>query len=232
MSKALADQATELASRDFHPSLLFSPQSSDWSHCESESPLPPFPPSPQAPARPLWPSASACCLSPWAFCPPPRCAAAPPRIDPQYIRCKPTDILQIHSSPLTDCLLPVAHKCTAAPPQIHNRSTVDPLHICCIFTQHCDWLLLTLHTSGAQVHCCSASDFVTGWANQSGGKTRDMFNKAVGGVLFIDEAYRWQCGCCGEGSFQLRLRGPWQNIQFTEALSFFCGSETNVNPAG
>lgn len=37
---------------------------------------------------------------------------------------------------------------------------------------------------------CSAGDFVTGYANQSAGKTREMFQKALGGVLFIDEAYR------------------------------------------
>lgn len=37
---------------------------------------------------------------------------------------------------------------------------------------------------------CSAGDFVTGYANQSAGKTRDMFQQALGGVLFIDEAYR------------------------------------------
>ncbi len=44
--------------------------------------------------------------------------------------------------------------------------------------------------ASSEVHSCSASDFTTGYANQSGGKTRDMFEKAVGGVLFIDEAYR------------------------------------------
>ena len=41
-----------------------------------------------------------------------------------------------------------------------------------------------------QVVECSATDFVTGYANQSSGKTREMFEQAVGGVLFIDEAYR------------------------------------------
>lgn len=37
---------------------------------------------------------------------------------------------------------------------------------------------------------CSAGDFVTGYANQASGKTREMFEKALGQVLFIDEAYR------------------------------------------
>lgn len=41
-----------------------------------------------------------------------------------------------------------------------------------------------------QVVECSAGDFVTGYVNQSSGKTREMFEKALGGVLFIDEAYR------------------------------------------
>ena len=36
----------------------------------------------------------------------------------------------------------------------------------------------------------SASDFVTGFANQASGKTREIFRLALGGVLFIDEAYR------------------------------------------
>ncbi|KAG2492324.1 hypothetical protein HYH03_009275 [Edaphochlamys debaryana] len=42
----------------------------------------------------------------------------------------------------------------------------------------------------AELVACSASDFVTGYANQASGKTRELFKKAVGGVLFIDEAYR------------------------------------------
>ena len=52
-----------------------------------------------------------------------------------------------------------------------------------------------------EVVACSASDFVTGYASQSSGKTREMFNSALGKVLFIDEAYRlgppcsgWRCG--------------------------------------
>ena len=42
----------------------------------------------------------------------------------------------------------------------------------------------------SEVVSCSASDFVTGYVNQSSGKTRQVFTKALGGVLFIDEAYR------------------------------------------
>ena len=42
----------------------------------------------------------------------------------------------------------------------------------------------------SEVVSCSASDFVTGYVNQASGKTREVFAKAVGGVLFIDEAYR------------------------------------------
>ncbi|KAG2423774.1 hypothetical protein HXX76_015050 [Chlamydomonas incerta] len=44
--------------------------------------------------------------------------------------------------------------------------------------------------ASSEVVSCSASDFVTGYVNQASGKTREVFAKAVGGVLFIDEAYR------------------------------------------
>lgn len=37
---------------------------------------------------------------------------------------------------------------------------------------------------------CSASNFTTGYAGQSGARTREMFDKALGKVLFIDEAYK------------------------------------------
>ncbi len=43
----------------------------------------------------------------------------------------------------------------------------------------------------ADVVECSASDLVTGYAGQAAGKTRQVFDRAVGGVLFVDEAYRW-----------------------------------------
>lgn len=36
----------------------------------------------------------------------------------------------------------------------------------------------------------SAGDFVTGYVNQSAGKTRQVFEQALGRVLFVDEAYR------------------------------------------
>lgn len=44
--------------------------------------------------------------------------------------------------------------------------------------------------ASADVLDCSVNDFVTGYVNQASGKTREMFEKALGGVLFIDEAYR------------------------------------------
>ena len=52
-------------------------------------------------------------------------------------------------------------------------------------------LLTSLNLLGrTDVVECSASDFVTGYTGQSGNKTREMFKSALGGVLFIDEAYR------------------------------------------
>jgi AAA+ superfamily predicted ATPase len=41
---------------------------------------------------------------------------------------------------------------------------------------------------------CSASDFITGYLGQAGEKTRELFKSALGGVLFIDEAYRLNPG--------------------------------------
>ncbi|MEW5313864.1 MAG: hypothetical protein WDW38_005396 [Sanguina aurantia] len=37
---------------------------------------------------------------------------------------------------------------------------------------------------------CSAKDFTTGYVGQASAKTREMFDKGVGKVMFIDEAYR------------------------------------------
>lgn len=44
--------------------------------------------------------------------------------------------------------------------------------------------------ASSEVVECSASDFLTGYANQASGKTRDIFERALGTVLFVDEAYR------------------------------------------
>lgn len=52
-------------------------------------------------------------------------------------------------------------------------------------------LLASLNLLGrTDVVECSASDFVTGFTGQAGNKTRELFRSALGGVLFIDEAYR------------------------------------------
>lgn len=45
--------------------------------------------------------------------------------------------------------------------------------------------------ASSQLVACSASDFVTGYVNQAAGKTRELFDSALGQVLLIDEAYRW-----------------------------------------
>lgn len=43
----------------------------------------------------------------------------------------------------------------------------------------------------SKVELVSASDFSTGFIGQAAGKARQIFERAVGGVLFIDEAYRF-----------------------------------------
>lgn len=50
--------------------------------------------------------------------------------------------------------------------------------------------------STAEVHECSATDLVAGFVGQTGPKTIKLLEKALGRVLFIDEAYR-----LGEGQF-------------------------------
>ena len=48
----------------------------------------------------------------------------------------------------------------------------------------------------AEVVECSSSDMVAQYVGQTGPKTKKLFEKALGKVLFIDEAYR-----LGEGHF-------------------------------
>lgn len=50
--------------------------------------------------------------------------------------------------------------------------------------------------SSTVVHECSATDLVAGFIGQTGLKTIEVLNQALGAVLFIDEAYR-----LGEGNF-------------------------------
>lgn len=50
--------------------------------------------------------------------------------------------------------------------------------------------------STAAVHECSATDLVAGYVGQTGPKTIQLLEKALGKVLFVDEAYR-----LGEGVF-------------------------------
>jgi hypothetical protein len=50
--------------------------------------------------------------------------------------------------------------------------------------------------SSTAVHECSATDLIAGFVGQTGLKTIEVLNEALGAVLFIDEAYR-----LGEGNF-------------------------------
>lgn len=44
--------------------------------------------------------------------------------------------------------------------------------------------------SSTEVIECSASDLVADYVGQTGHKTRQLFERALGKVLFVDEAYR------------------------------------------
>ena len=44
--------------------------------------------------------------------------------------------------------------------------------------------------SSTTVHECSATDLIAGFVGQTGLKTIEVLNEALGAVLFIDEAYR------------------------------------------
>lgn len=50
--------------------------------------------------------------------------------------------------------------------------------------------------STSDVHECSATDLVAGYVGQTGPKTIQLLEKALGKVSFVDEAYR-----LGEGAF-------------------------------
>eukprot|EP00775_Hariotina_reticulata_P004272 gene4272-4525_t len=67
-------------------------------------------------------------------------------------------------------------------------------------------------------------DFVTGYANQSAGKTRQMFEKALGQVLFIDEAYRLNPNIGGQFMSEqienLLAVNPGLKSRFSERLTF------------
>ena len=74
--------------------------------------------------------------------------------------------------------------------------------------------------TSSDVVSCSATDFVTGYANQSGGKTREMFDKALGQVLFIDEAYRCVAAEPGVGACALAVAIRARHLTGTCGVSY------------
>lgn len=87
-----------------------------------------------------------------------------------------------HSLVLPLCLSPQTIPTTSLPTTGTGKTTV---------ARRVGSLFMSLGILASdQVVECSAGDFVTGYVNQAAGKTREMFERALGGVLFIDEAYR------------------------------------------
>lgn len=74
----------------------------------------------------------------------------------------------------------------------------------------------------------SAGDFTTGYVGQSANKTNEIFESALGQVLFIDEAYRYEQ--LAHYSTPRQLRSPFAMLVCNMQRMFCLTAVTAVGP--
>lgn len=85
------------------------------------------------------------------------------------------------------------------------------------------------HLASAEVVECSATDLVGQWVGHTGPKTKGVFEKALGKVLFIDEAYRLSEGHFAKEAMD-EIVGLMTNERFADKLVIIlAGYENEIN---
>ncbi|KAK4611584.1 NFX1-type zinc finger-containing protein 1 [Fulvia fulva] len=83
--------------------------------------------------------------------------------------------------------------------------------------------------SKAEVVQCSASDLVGEYVGQTGPKTRKLLEKALGKVLFIDEAYRLSGGMFAQEALDELVDGLTNERFFRKLVVILAGYDADIN---